>query len=39
MDCRGADAAKFMPLLDAVLNVTAWFGGLKVRPVLFGVTT
>lgn len=39
MDCSGADAVKFTPLFDVLFSVTDWLAGLKVSPILLGVTT
>ena len=39
IDCSGADAVKFTPAFDAPFSVTDWLAGLKVIPLLLGVTT
>jgi len=39
MDCSGADAVKFTLVFDVPFSVTDWLPGLKVSPVLLGVTT
>lgn len=39
IDCRGADTVKFTAVFDAPFSATDWLAGLKVIPLLLGVTT